>query len=262
MVSNPQSRKWMLTINNPQDCGLDRDGILKILNLFCPDYYCMADETATTGTFHTHIFIYSKSPIRFSTVKNRFPTAHIEKAFGNAKDNRDYIRKEGKWANDKKSETSHKDSFYEFGKIPNECEERDPKMYKLLCNVKDGLSTTEIIDETPSFVCRITDYNGKNGVRFDSYHGQDILVFEEFNSQIPIEAMLNYLDIYPLTLPARYSDRTACYTKVYITSNLPLSEQYINVKHNHPETWKAFIRRIHRVFFYKTGGETEEIYFK
>ena len=75
-----------------------------------------------------------------------------------------------------------------------------------------------------SEICRITDYNGKNGVRFDSYHGQDILVFEEFNSQIPIETMLNYLDIYPLTLPARYSDRTACYTKVYITSNLPLNE--------------------------------------
>ena len=99
-------------------------------------------------------------------------------------------------------------------------------------------------------------------MRFDSYHGQDVLVFEEFNSQIPIETMLNYLDIYPLTLPARYSDRTACYTKVYITSNLPLNEQYIDVKHNHPETWKAFIRRIHRVFFYKTGGKTEEIYFK
>ena len=130
MASNPQSRKWTLTINNPQDCGLDRDGIRKILNLFCPDYYCMADETATTGTFHTHIFIYSKSPIRFSTVKNRFPTAHIEKAFGSAKENRDYIRKDGKWADDKKSETSHKGSFYEFGNIPNECEERDPKMYK------------------------------------------------------------------------------------------------------------------------------------
>ena len=96
MASNPQSRKWTLTINNPQDCGLDRDGIRKILNLFCPDYYCLADETATTGTFHTHIFIYSKSPIRFSTVKNRFPTAHIEKAFGSAKENRDYKRANGR----------------------------------------------------------------------------------------------------------------------------------------------------------------------
>ena len=30
-------------------------------------------------------------------------------------------------------------------------------MYKLLCNVKDGLSTTEIIDETPSFAFKLKD---------------------------------------------------------------------------------------------------------
>lgn len=313
MAANPQSRKWMLTINNPKDCGLDHSSMQTLLSLFCPDYYCLADEIATTGTFHTHIFIYSKSPIRFSTLKNRFPTAHIEKAFGSAKDNRDYIRKEGKWLEDKKAETSVMGSFYEFGCVPSECEERDPKMYKLLQNVKDGLSTTEIIDEAPSFafkskdidtlreaylaeryrsenrditvtylfgatgtgktsgiykkhpateICRITDYNGKNGVRFDAYHGQDVLVFEEFNSQIPIEAMLNYLDIYPLTLPARYTDRTACYTKVYITSNIPPNEQYIDVRHNRLETWKAFIRRIHHVYVYMPDGTVEEIQFK
>ena len=89
MSANPQSRKWMLTINNPKDCGLDQDSMTAILTLFCPDYFCLADEIATTGTFHTHIFIYAKSPIRFTTLKNRFPTAHIEKAFGSAKDNRD-----------------------------------------------------------------------------------------------------------------------------------------------------------------------------
>lgn len=71
-----------------------------------PDYFCLADEIAKTGTFHTHIFIYSHSPIRFSTIKNRFPIAHIEKAMGGAKDNRDYILKSGKWENDEKSETS------------------------------------------------------------------------------------------------------------------------------------------------------------
>ena len=313
MAANPQSRKWMLTINNPQDCGLDHSGMQRLLSLFCPDYFCLADEIATTGTFHTHIFIYSKSPIRFSTLKNRFPTAHIEKAFGSAKDNRDYIRKEGKWLDDKKAETSVTGSFYEFGLIPSECEERDPKMFKLLQNVKDGLSTTEIIDESPNFafkskdidalreayraeqymsqnrkltvtylygatgtgktsgiykkhpaseICRITDYNGKNGVRFDAYHGQDVLVFEEFNSQIPIEAMLNYLDIYPLMLPARYTDRTACFTKVYITSNIPINEQYIDVRHNRFETWKAFIRRIDHVFMYMPDGSVEEINFK
>lgn len=313
MSANSQARKWMLTINNPQECGLDHSGMISLLSLFCPDYFCLADEIATTGTFHTHIFLYSHSPIRFSTIKNRFPTAHIEKAFGSVKDNREYIRKEGKWADSKKAETTVEGSFYEFGMIPSEGEEKAPKMFRLLQNVKDGLTTTEIIDDSPSFafksrdidilreaylaeqyrtqnrditvtylfgasgtgktssiykkhpaseICRITDYNGRNGVRFDSYHGQDVLVFEEFHSQISIEEMLNYLDIYPLFLPARYSDRTACYTKVYITSNLPLNEQYTEVRHHQPETWNAFIRRIHHIFAYMPDGTVEEIFFK
>ena len=305
MAENTQSRKWALTINNPQDCGLTHDTITEILSRFCPDYFCLADEIATTGTFHTHIFLYSHSPIRFSTVKNRFPTAHIEKAFGSARDNRDYICKEGKWAESDKAETSVDGSFVEWGTLPNEGEEKDPKMYKLLQNVKDGFATTEIIDETPSFafrsrdidtlrqtyladrfrkenrtievtylygatgtgktrsifekhlaedICRITDY-GKNGVRFDAYTGQEVLVFEEFNSQIPIEDMLNYLDIYPLTLPARYNDRIACYTKVYITSNIPLTEQYKDIQRSRMETWLAFLRRIHKVVEYHPNGK-------
>jgi hypothetical protein len=55
------------------------------------------DEIATTGTKHMHIFIYSKSPIRFSILKNRFPVAHIDKANGSVMENRDYLCKEGKW---------------------------------------------------------------------------------------------------------------------------------------------------------------------
>lgn len=64
------------------------------------------DEIATTGTKHMHIFIYSKLPIRFSTFKNRFPVAHIDKANGSVTENRDYLRKEGKWQGSDKKQTS------------------------------------------------------------------------------------------------------------------------------------------------------------
>ena len=83
-----------------------------------------------------------------------------------------------------------------------------------------------------------------------------MLVFEEFSSQIPIEDMLNYLDIYPLSLPARYNDKTACYTKVYITSNSPLENQYWVEQQARPETWRAFLRRIHTVVEYLPDGST------
>ena len=106
-TGDPQSRKWLLVINNPQDCGLDHERLKEILSLFHPLYYCMADEIATTGTYHTHGYLYTHSPARFSTLKNRLPTAHIEKAYGTSKENRDYIRKSGeKWAGTEKAETS------------------------------------------------------------------------------------------------------------------------------------------------------------
>lgn len=111
-------------------------------------------------------------------------------------------------------------------------------------------------NNNPKDICRITDYGGRNGVRFDAYKCQDILVFEEFHSQIPISDMLNYLDIYPLTLPARYNDRSACYTKVYLTSNVPLEEQYRDIQRCQLETWRAFLRRIHTVIEYLPDGST------
>lgn len=70
--------------------------------------------------------------------------------------------------------------------------------------------------------------------------------------------MLNYLDIYPLTLPARYSDRVACYTTVYITSNIPLEEQYQEIQRCKLETWRAFLRRIHVVREYRRDGTVQE----
>lgn len=307
MGNNTQSRKWALVINNPLEAGLDHSAIKTILQRFSPGYYCMADEIATTGTYHTHIFLYAPSPIRFSTLKNRFPTAHMEKAYGSARDNRAYIRKEDKWADTDKAETSVPGTFEEWGDLPDEKEEQSPQMFRLIQNIRAGMSTAEIIEDEPNLafrvrdidtlrqtllaekysmenraleviylygasgagktwgiferhdprsICRVTNYRAARGISFDGYNGHDVLVFEEFNSQIPIEDMLNYLDIYPLSLPARYSDRVACYTKVYITSNTPLEKQYWMEQQTRPETWRALLRRIHTVIEYLPDGST------
>lgn len=307
MENNTQSRKWALVINNPLEAGLDHAAIREILYRFSPAYFCMVDEIATTGTYHTHIFLFSPSPMRFSTVKNRFSTAHIEKAYGSAKANRAYILKEGHWADTDKAETSVSGTFEEWGDLPAEKEEEAPEMFKLIQDLRAGKSVMEIIEDNPKLafrireietlrqaileekysaenralevtylygasgtgktrgifekhdrksICRITDYGSRNGVRFDAYHCQDVLVLEEFHSQIPISAMLNYLDIYPLTLPARYTDRIACYTKVYITSNIPLEEQYRDIQRYQMETWRAFLRRVQNVIEYLRDGST------
>ena len=105
-------------------------------------------------------------------------------------------------------------------------------------------------------MCIRDSYRAAKGISFDGYHGQEVLVFEEFSGQVPIEDMLNYLDIYPLSLPARYNDKTACYTTVYITSNLPLEKQYRGEQWDRPETWRAFLRRIHNIIEFLPDGTT------
>ena len=150
-VKDTQSRKWMLVINNPEEHGLTIEKIIELLNLFHPDYFCLAAEISSTGTYHIHIFLYSTSPMRFYTVKKRFPTAHIEKANGTCHENRDYIRKEGKWADTAKAETRVGGTFLEFGTLPNESEEKSPKMAQLIQYIKDGLTNLEIIEIDPSY---------------------------------------------------------------------------------------------------------------
>lgn len=121
---------------------------------------------------------------------------------------------------------------------------------------KTGTGKTRSIfrNNNASDICRITSYKKGNPALFDGYNGQSVLVFEEFAGQIPIEEMLNYLDIYPLMLPARYYDRVACYTKVYITSNIPIENQYVDIQISKPETWLAFLRRINFIERYSDDG--------
>ncbi|AQR93352.1 replication protein [Clostridium saccharoperbutylacetonicum] len=104
-----------------------------------------------------------------------------------------------------------------------------------------------------SNVFRVTDYDHP----FDSYKGQDVIIFEEFRDSLKISDMLNLLDGYPLELPCRYANKIACYTKVYIITNLDLHDQFKGVQLKHPETWKAFLRRIHKVKQYTNNSINE-----
>lgn len=91
-----------------------------------------------------------------------------------------------------------------------------------------------------SNVYRVSDYQHP----FDSYAGQDVILFEEFRSSLRISDMLKYLDGYPVELPARYCNKVACFTKVYFCTNIDLRYQYSDIQEDCRETWNAFLRRI------------------
>lgn len=305
MSKDPQGRKWLLTINNPAEKNLPHEKIKDMLVLF-PSlvYYCMADEQGQTH--HTHIFFALEHHTRFSTIKNRFPEAHIDRAEGTAAECRAYVEKSGKWADDAKSETSVPGTFEEWGTLPDEpgqgARTDIAAVYEMIA---DGMSNAEIMAANPDYagqisrmdkirqdilearyretfrelnvtyifgptetkktrsvmerygyssVYRITSYVHP----FDRYAQEPVMCFDEFRSSLPIGDMLNYLDGYPLSLPARYANRQACYETVYIISNIDLKEQYQNVQENDPKTWRAFLRCIHKVIEYHEDGTTTD----
>lgn len=295
------SRKWQLTFNNPAEHGWTHEKIRATLCTFrtiC--YWCMADEIgANEHTPHTHLFInLSPSNCRFSTLKSKFPGAHIEKVVGTSAENRAYILKDGKWKDTEKGTTSIPDSFEEFGECPDEHQGKSREADKILELLKDGANNMEIIDAVPSAFkvidkvertrsimrdaqfancwrdlevtyiygatgsgktrsvmdaygyqnCyRVTDYKHP----FDTYDGQDVIIFEEFRGGLKHGDMLNYLDGYPLLLPCRYFNRQACYTKVFIITNVSPDYQYSNVD---SESRRAFFRRITKIVVFRGDG--------
>ena len=293
-----QSRKWLLTLNNPVDKGVTDEIITTIIqtNLKSLIYACWSQEVGgEEGTHHLHLYLHFKSPIRFSTIKNNFNTAHIDKARGTAQQNRDYVYKEGKWLETNKSETNLRETHRELGEIPEERQGRRNDLEDLYQQIKEGKTNAEILEDSPKnllilshidrtrktileekykstwrdlkvtyifgptgvgktrsileyygyeTVYRVTDYKNP----FDSYNQQQILVLDEYDSQLKIQTLLNLLDGYPLELPCRYANKIACYTKVFIISNSSLSEQYKDIQTDSPQVWRALLRRIHGVY--------------
>lgn len=99
-------------------------------------------------------------------------------------------------------------------------------------------------------VYRVSDYYHP----FDNYNCQPVIAFDEFRSQLRMSDMLQYCDIYPIVLPARYANKYACYNTVYIVSNWLLEEQYQDSHTADRNSWEAFLRRIKKVMVFQKDG--------
>jgi len=306
MTKDFQSRKWLLTINNPKDKGFTHEYIREVLGSFkALVYWCMADEIGECGTYHTHVYVAFSSAVRFNSMQRKFPKIHLDLCNGTSQQNCDYVFKEGKWEKDKKKETHLSNTREEYGQMPVERQGARNDLADLYDMIKQDMTDYEILEECPHYifnidkierarqvvrekkfrseyrdievnyiygtsgtgktrsimegygyenVYRVTDYKHP----WDSYKGQNVILLEEFRSGIRIGEMLTYMEGYPVELPARYANKVACFTRVYIISNIKLEKQYMNIQKDERETWLAFLSRISKVFHYKDGGDIDE----
>lgn len=148
LARDTATRKWQITINNPMEKGLTHDNLKERINEIpnC-EYWCMSDEIGQEGTYHTHLFMKFKNAVMFSTMQKRFEGAHFEMANGTSQQNRDYIRKEGKWEKDKKKETNLPDTFEEYGEMPMERQGFRNDLAEQYDMIKQGMSNYQIMEQ-------------------------------------------------------------------------------------------------------------------
>jgi len=113
-----------ITCNNPLEKNVTSDQIKETMLRWKTEYYCFCYETGEQGTHHVHIYVKYVNPQSTQTVSKAFGNAHIEVIRNStSKQNRDYIRKEGAYADSEKATTNHIETFYESCPCPEESQE-------------------------------------------------------------------------------------------------------------------------------------------
>lgn len=150
-----QSRYYQITINNPAEKGFTNEKIEQIIAKSRVTFACYAHEIGENGTPHVHIYMLFPSARRFSTLKKKFPGAHIEKTYGSPEDNIDYIKKQGKFAETSKAETSVEGSYREFGTLPSNLSLEFSDMEQVVELLRKGYSVVEIIEAFPKYAFKV-----------------------------------------------------------------------------------------------------------
>ena len=304
-----QSRCWSVTIPaQPDDVDLDavkamggelsdvtfnREEIVEVVEEY--KGFRAQMEVAESGYVHWQGILYAKSPVRFSTLKRKFPGQWHMEAARSQEALRRYVAKS-------KSRVSGVEPLV-VGDVPEIQDDDDgEKTFREVIHglvFEEGASYSQIMEDYPEASrfhqavrewvqirdrklgqgwreVKCTYIWGEPGVgksrwvrdRFqdlysvvrykhpwDTYEGQSAILLDEFYSGLEWEEFLAVLDGHPLLLPARYADRQALHTRVFVVSNVPPWEQYTKVP---AKKWRALARRLNHVW-HMTGEPSRPI---
>lgn len=288
-VKNTQGRRWMLTINNPTQTDEEMSEYIQGLEHF--KYTAFQREKGNKeGTIHFQIFVIFTIGKRFSTIKNYFPTAHIEQANGTNAQCRDYCTKSdtrisgpyeiGDFAEERsRSDINGFMQLVEAGASDYELRKLYPSLFMKEINKLTTLRNVKQVDysrqERDVEVCYIYGSSGSgkttfvhketsnekvfkvcsfDNSAFSGYSGQETLIIDEFRGQFGLQFMNCLLDSFPMKLRGLGSLVNACFTKVYIISNYKYSDLYQKEKEENVESYNGFCRRLHKIIrFYGKG---------
>ncbi|ROP74415.1 hypothetical protein [Curtobacterium sp. PhB115] len=287
-----ESRRWMLTLPESE---YDRAEVEKRLGKY-KAVIGQLEEAPTTGYRHWQLYLEAKSAVRFSTLRKLFPKGHYTPARETRIQCVRYCTKETSRVGEqlnlgqlnfavKQGKRTDLDSYAEQimieGKSADEVIWDDARAVKFekqlnsLQLIRDRKTWGNVFREVEVHYIHGGTRTGKTSALyetygyegifrvpnwrnpFDGYKGEDIVVLDEYNTSVAMVDMLKILEGYPLELAARFSDKTAKFTKVFIVSNLRVSQQHRTLQEEHPEQWEAFKARLTSVSEMLPGGKLQ-----
>ena len=263
-----KSRAWCFTLNNPKG---DETYALHAV------YTIVGDEVGDSGTPHHQGYIYFENARTFTAIQKMLPKgAHIERALGNAEQNREYCSKDGK-------------IFYEDGVCPKQGKRTDFQAVREALAAGERMS--DIVEWATSFQSvrsaeMILKYketrrnwvpevlwfwggtgtgktrqafelapeawvSGRNLKWWDGYDAHEDVIFDDFRGDFcTYHELLRILDRYPYRIEVKGGSRQLLAKRIIITSPVPPAQVYRTV-----EDVGQLLRRITSVSCFDTDTD-------
>lgn len=260
------------------------------------NYLGQLEEGEEDGYRHWQLIIDGgQSPIRFSTLKRRLPTAHLEPRSGPIQQAINYVtKKETRIIDEPRlehgtirhcDETGRRkdveivrEAILEKGLSADEVFLQVPESNRMTAMVEKLVAARDRSRHTKPRQMEVIWLYGPPGTGktslavemggtsyyrvtdyqnpFDAYSGEEVLVLDEFDGEMRLSTLLNVLDIWPMMLPARYADRVAAYNQVVLVSNEAPCSFYSWASVSRRQ---ALARRINTIMYVDASGAHDAI---
>lgn len=249
------AKNYCFTLNNPISPDIFPAGLPAEV------IYCVWQlEKGAEGTFHLQGYLQLAKKMPLTAIKAKWPifsTAHLESAKGTPSQNKAYCtkaetREQGPWELGTMSvvcQGSRTDliaahaALMATGNImdvnPCVAMKYASNCLKIAaaapCPRRDDLKVITVIGPSgigksfAAWACYpglYMPYYGNCGMWWDGYNGQEVILIEEFRGQVPLQRMLQLLDIYPLRLEVKGGAVPARFRLIIITSNTEPQDWY------------------------------------
>lgn len=266
-----RARHWCFTLNNPVSPNPIQELPMEAT------YLIYQLEQGEQQTPHLQGYIEFKKQVLFSRIKALLPQGcHIEIARGNPDQNRTYCTKTPRLAGPFEFGTisqgmGHRSDLEDISNmvmktgslvnVPPKMIVKYGKGLQMLSSMvqppyRKALKVITIIGYTglgKTFAIKnsypnnsYSPYYGNNGIWFDGYYEQAVLLLDEFYGQVPLHKILQLLDPYPLRVETKGGTAPLHATLIFLTSNATPDKWYPNdqSKKDRTQEIEALYRRI------------------